>query len=109
MQNLEFGDNFYISASTGPTDGGWWILPSLKLLIEQVEFALALGGEGEVRQCEKIAGNPAFSDDITPPSLLRNEALKVCDMRLRDTLEFLTDVKNSTDGFHSGRQSSSST
>lgn len=98
MQDLEFGDNSHMPADSQAPDNGWWIIPSLKLLIEQVEFSLSLSGDCDLRRCEKVTGNSPVANDVTSrSSTLRNDALKVCDRRFRETLEFLMDIKKSTD------------
>lgn len=98
MQNLEFADNSRMPADSHAPDDGWWIIASLKLLIEQVEFSLSLSGDCDLRRYETVTGNSTFANDVTSrSSTLRNDALKICDKRLRETLEFLMDIKKSTD------------
>jgi len=97
MLDKEFGDSFQASAHQQQLEGDWWIIPSLLLLIEQVEFSLALSNDRDQTQgSEKIAGNITVLTDHPSQGSLRNNALKISNMWLRETLQFLIDVNAST-------------
>jgi hypothetical protein len=97
MQNVEFSDNYQASVHEQPSEGDWWIIPSLQLLIEQVEFSLTLSDVcDKVPAPEKVADNVAVLTDHTSQSSLRDNALKICNTCLRETLQFLLDVNAST-------------